>query len=276
MADEGVAVGVCSWSLQAGSAWELADRVHACGLSAVQLALDPVRTGAMPLPEVTHVFGQRDVRVLSGMMATEGEDYSTLESIRRTGGVVPDETWEANEAAAIGNARIAASLGIRLVTLHAGFVPHEAGTMRRQLVDRLRRIADIFGEHDVKIALETGQESAQTLLELVRELHAHDVGVNFDPANMILYGMGDPVAAVDVLAPYVRQVHIKDAISSETPGEWGQEVRVGDGFVEWDAFFAMLRERNVECDLVIEREAGDDRIHDVRAAVAMLMTRAAG
>ena len=86
--ESAAAVGICSWSLQATTAWELADRVHACGLSAVQLALDPLRTGAMPLPEVTHVFGEHDVRVLSGMMAMEGEDYSTLESIRRTGGVI--------------------------------------------------------------------------------------------------------------------------------------------------------------------------------------------
>jgi sugar phosphate isomerase/epimerase len=260
-------IGVCSWSLLPASAEDLAQRVQATGLDAVQLALDPVRTGVMPVDEVEMQFGAGGIRLLSGMMAMAGEDYSTLDSIRRTGGIAPDATWSANLEAAQENARLAKRLGMRLVTFHAGFVPHHAGDNSRDtLIDRLKRIADVFAASDVQIALETGQENAGTMLALMESLATHHVGVNFDPANMILYGMGDPVSSLDILAPFVRQLHVKDAISSNEPDAWGVEVPVGAGEVDWRSFFDTIRRRGIRADLVIEREAGDRRIEDVRAA----------
>jgi sugar phosphate isomerase/epimerase len=259
---------VCSWSLQPRSARELAERVRAAGLDAVQLALDPIRDGAMPLAEVLDVFARERIAILSGMMAMAGEDYSTLHSIRRTGGVVPAATWAENVAAAASNARLAHALGIRLVTFHAGFVPHDASDPQRAvLLERLSVIARTFAAEGVEVALETGQETAETLAELLAQLEPLRVGVNFDPANIILYGMGDPLAALRRLAPHVRQVHIKDARAAVRPGEWGSEVPVGDGDVDWAAFFALLMEARIEADLVIEREASTTRVADVQMAV---------
>ena len=260
-------LAVCTWSLQPRSVNELVDSVRATGLDAVQLALEPIRTGAMPLDEVRDALGAAGIRIVSGMMQTVGEDYSTLESIRRTGGVVPDETWEVNQAVAEECARIAEALGITLVTFHAGFIPHDAADPRRGvLTERIRHVARVFAGRGVRVALETGQETADTLAELLAELGDTGVGVNFDPANMILYGMGDPVQALRRLAPWVRQVHIKDAIASGRPGEWGTEVPVGEGQVDWAAFFDVLRAAELRVDLVIEREAGNQRVEDVRRA----------
>jgi L-ribulose-5-phosphate 3-epimerase len=259
-------VGVCSWSLQPGSVTELVDRVRATGLSAIQLALDPVRTGVMPLEEVQPALQNAGIAVLSGMMAMVGEDYSTLESIRHTGGVALDGRWPQNRANARDNARIARALGIRLVTFHAGFLPHDVHDPRRRvLLDRVREIAATFREQGVAVALESGQESADTLL-LALDTLGGDVGVNFDPANMILYGMGDPVGALRQLAQLVVQVHIKDAVPPGTPGTWGSEVPVGTGSVDWAAFFAVLAGHGTPPALVIEREAGTDRIADIRTA----------
>jgi len=273
-------IAVCSWSLQAGSVRELAARVRACGLAAVQLALDPVRTGVMPLPELAVALAAAGVDVVSGMMAMAGEDYSTLESIRRTGGVLPNATWGENVTAAAENARRARALGIPLVTFHAGFVPHAAADPHRAvLVERVAQVAAIFAAEGVEVALETGQESPATLLHLLRDLEQLGparVGVNFDPANMILYGMGDPVAALRRLARFVRQVHVKDALPSSRPGEWGTEVPAGEGAVDWAAFFGVLRSERITADLVIEREAGEQRIADVRRARTLLERLRAG
>jgi sugar phosphate isomerase/epimerase len=130
----------------------------------------------------------------------------------------------------------------------------------------VRAIADAFADHGVRVALETGQESAMTMLEALADLGRPEVGVNFDPANMILYGMGDPVAALRLLAGRVAQVHIKDAVPSPTPGRWGSERRAGEGAVEWPAFFGVLAESRLDGDLVIEREGGESRVDDVIAA----------
>jgi sugar phosphate isomerase/epimerase len=96
------------------------------------------------------------------------------------------------------------------------------------------------------------------------------VGVNFDPANMILYGMGDPVAAIRTLAPHVVQVHVKDAVPTAVPGTWGREVVSGTGAVDWTAFLAAVRALPRVVDLVIEREAGPTREADIQSAVALL------
>jgi L-ribulose-5-phosphate 3-epimerase len=262
-------LGVCSWSLRPASVHELCERVTAAGIFAVQLALDPVRRGDWSEEETAAALRRAGIEVLSGMMAMEGEDYSTLESIRRTGGIRPDATWERNLAAARENAALAQRLGVSLVTFHAGFLPHGAGDPERErMIERLSALQIVFGERGIDIALETGQESAETLMEVLKELDSRGtpVGVNFDPANMILYGMGDPVEALWRLAPRVRQIHIKDAHLAATPGQWGREMIVGQGAVQWEAFAAVYREARLSCDLVIEREGGPDRVPDVRAA----------
>ena len=260
-------IAVCSWSLQADSAVELVERLHAVGIDRVQLALDPIRTGAWPEAESLATLSEAGIEVVSGMMGTEGEDYSTLETIRETGGLRLDRHWEANRAAAADNAKLAGRMGLQFVSLHAGFLPEDAGDPERaKLLDRLREIADVFVKEGVAPGFETGQERADTLVEFLRELDRPAVGVNFDPANMILYGMGDPIPALEELAPWVRQVHVKDAVPTKTPGTWGVEVPAGEGEVKWDVFFDVLAARGLDVNLAIEREAGDDRIGDIGRA----------
>jgi sugar phosphate isomerase/epimerase len=94
--------------------------------------------------------------------------------------------------------------------------------------------------------------------------------VNFDPANMILYDKGDPIAALRTLSPYLKQCHIKDGIRTKVPGQWGAEVPAGTGEVNWRAFFATLREIGFEGYCSIEREAGNQRVDDIRTAKAFV------
>lgn len=264
-------VGVCSWSLRCSDEDALAEAILETGVGAAQIALDPIRRGEMTVPGIRDRFDRAGITLLSGMMAMAGEDYSTLASIRATGGVVPAATWPANLAAARENARIASELGIGLITFHAGFVPESVSEGRSIIIDRVRAIAAVFASRDIRVALETGQESAATMLAFLDELDG--AGINFDPANMILYGMGDPVAALEHLAPHVAQIHVKDAVASAQPGEWGREVPVGEGDVDWAAFFAVARALPQPLSLVIEREAGNDRIADVRTAYRLIDSR---
>jgi sugar phosphate isomerase/epimerase len=263
-------IAVCSWSLQAESPAQLVERVRATGASAVQLALTPLVEKPDVWGDCVAALTAADIEIVSGMLETVGEDYSTLETIRVTGGVVPDATWHATRARAVEVAKVAGRHGIRLVTFHAGFIPHEAGAERDGLFARLREIAAIFRAEGSRIAFETGQESAETLAHALDALGDDSIGVNFDPANMILYGMGDPVAAVRALAPRIAQVHIKDALPTKTAGTWGSEVRVGTGAVDWKAFLAAIERVPATIRLAVEREAGDDRVGDIRAALALL------
>ena len=266
-------VAICSWSLQAVNSAELVDRVRATGARAVQLALTPIVEKPDAWGDVFDALAAAGIEVASGMLETVGEDYSTLDTIRVTGGVVPDATWPATRARAAEVAALAGARGISLVTFHAGFIPHEPGAEREKLFGRLREIARLFAAQRARIAFETGQESAETLAHALDALGDPTIGVNFDPANMILYGMGDPVTAVRTLAPRIAQVHIKDALPTKVAGTWGSEVRAGTGAVDWTEFFAALSHVPATIRHAIEREAGDNRVGDIRAAVEMLAAR---
>jgi L-ribulose-5-phosphate 3-epimerase len=264
-------LAVCSWSLQPADPAILVSHLRAIGLARVQLALDPIRENPDVWADALDLFRRNSVTLVSGMFGTVGEDYSTLESIRRTGGVVPDETWDRNWRNIQANAALAAKLGLKLVTFHAGFLPHDESDPRfARLLDRVRRIGDLFGGLGIQLGFETGQETAETLRAFLTILNRPNVGVNFDPANMILYDKGDPLEALRVLAPWLKQCHIKDATRTKTPGAWGAEVVAGTGEVNWREFFSALDELNFEGNLCLEREAGDQRAADLRAAKAMV------
>jgi sugar phosphate isomerase/epimerase len=263
-------LAACSWSLRTESPDALADALGRCGIDAVQLALVPCVEHPATWGDAIARLRARGIAVVSGMLATVGEDYSTLESIERTGGVRPAETWARNQELAHATAALAGDAGVPLVTFHAGFLPHDrADRERAAMIDRLRTVADIYAARGVRVAFETGQESADTLLGALADIAHPNVGVNFDPANMILYGMGDPVAALRKLAAHVWQVHVKDAVPTEVPGTWGREVVAGTGAVDWPAFFAAVRALPRPVDLVIEREAGPTREADIRAAAKL-------
>ena len=260
-------LAVCSWSLRPATPRELLAHLQTTGLRRVQLALDPLREAPSGWGEATKLFQQNDVTIVSGMAACVGEDYSTLDRIRETGGITPDATWEQNWRNFEALATLARQLELPLVTFHAGFLPHEKSDPNyRKIQHRLGQIADLFHGRGIAIALETGQETAATLRMVLLQLNRQNLGVNFDPANMILYDKGDPVEAVRQLGPWIRQVHLKDARRTRVPGTWGEEVRLGTGEVNWPEFFAALREMKFVGDLCIEREAGEQRAEDIRAA----------
>ena len=260
-------LAVCSWSLQANHPEELVQKLRATGLSRVQLALDPLRESPKIWADTEKLFRENHITVVSGMVGCIGEDYSTLDSIRLTGGIAPDATWEQNLKNIRACATIAKKMGLKLVTFHAGFLPaDESHPTFAKMLQRLDEVADIFMVQNILLGLETGQETAPELAALLHKLNHPNIGVNFDPANMLLYDKGDPVKALHTLAPWIRQVHIKDAKRTRVPGTWGDEVPVGTGEVDWRAFFSTFKHVIFNVNLAIEREYGNNRVADIRLA----------
>jgi L-ribulose-5-phosphate 3-epimerase len=267
-------IGVCSWSLQSTGAEDLRDKVKMIGLSTVQLGLTAHRGDHGVWTGVKEILGEAGISIVSGMFSTIGEDYSTPETIKVTGGIVPDQYWEENWELARNAAATAQEMGLACVMTHAGFLPHEASDPNfEKLIGRIIEIARMFADHGLTLNLETGQESAETLLAFIGELrdrNVANVAVNFDPANMIMYDMDEPIEALRQLAPHVRGVHVKDAIRTSVKGEWGAEVVVGTGQVDWSAFVSVLADADFKGAYIFEREAGDDRIGDISKGVQAL------
>ncbi len=264
-------LAVCSWSLQPTSPQDLLAKLQQTGVRRVQLALDPLRDEPATWGQTPQLLRQAGIDIASGMFGCVGEDYSTLETIRVTGGIAPDATWEQNWKNIQATAELAQQLNLKLVTFHAGFLPHEARDPNfAKLKQRLVQTADAFHARGIALGLETGQETAAVLSDFLRQLGKSNVGVNFDPANMLLYDKGNPIEALRTLGPWIRQVHIKDARRTKIPGTWGEEVVAGTGEVDWPAFFATLGQVGFQGDLCIEREAGNQRVADIRAAREMI------
>jgi L-ribulose-5-phosphate 3-epimerase len=260
-------LAVCSWSLRPTSPQNLIDQLAGIGISRVQIALDPLRENPAVWGSLPELCAKHGISFISGMIGTVGEDYSTLESIKRTGGVVPDATWDENWRNLQATVPIAKKLGLKLITFHAGFLPHETSDPSfKKLLQRITQIADLFSAAGIELGFETGQETAEALSVFLQHLKKPGVGVNFDPANIILYGKDEPISSLRILGPWLKQCHIKDATKTKTPGTWGEEVVVGSGQVDWKAFFQTAEQLGFKGDYAIEREAGEQRAADIKTA----------
>ncbi len=267
-------LGVCSWSLQATGPEDLAQKVNALGLKKVQLGLTPHRDDPGTWEGTQQILGESGIQVVSGMFSTVGEDYSTPDAIRITGGIVPDQHWEENQQLARAAIELGQQMGVKLVSTHVGFLPHDSNDPDfEKLCGRVRCLAQMAAEADGFLLLESGQESAATLLSLLDLLAQQgtcNVTVNFDPANMLLYDMDEPIEALARLAPRTQQVHVKDAHRPTVKGQWGEEVVVGTGSVDWTAFVRILAEADFSGDYIFEREAGEDRVGDIAKGIEAL------
>jgi sugar phosphate isomerase/epimerase len=273
MAIEPLAIGVCSWSLQVKSVPELKRLLDRLGVSVVQIACGDPHHAAWEegdrLPEAARAAG---FQMTGAMLGFPGEDYTTPQTIQRTGGFGdPATRGERLERFRWALDRTRA-LGLTDLMLHAGFLPEPSDPDRKPFLDTLGRVSALAAEKGITVAFETGQESADLLRRTLDELKCPNLKVNFDPANMLLYDKGDPLRAVEILGPDIRSVHVKDANRPTTPGTWGEEVPLGEGQVNIRAFVQTLKKVGYRGLLCIEREVGDQegRLRDVAHGIRYL------
>jgi sugar phosphate isomerase/epimerase len=226
-------------------------------------------------PQWRDALAAANFRVFTVFAAYRGESYADIPTVQSTVGFVPPATRDERERRTIAVSDFAAVIGVPGIATHIGFVPESTEHPDYLPVrDMVRRICDHAATHKQTFALETGQEPAHVLLAFLNDVDRSNLGINFDPANMILYGAGDPIEALGILSPRVITVHCKDGDWPEQgkPGTLGKERALGAGSVGIGAFLAKLREIGYAGPLSIEREASDPvrRMHDIRAAVALL------
>lgn len=206
----------------------------------------------------------------------EGESYADIPTVKRTIGLVPLET-RAERLAEIKEIADFASgeMGIKVIGMHLGFIPEEKNDPQFDDVRAItQEVCDHLKKNSQALHLETGQESSAGLLQFIEAVGRDNLFVNFDPANMILYGSGEPIAALKHVGRYVRSVHCKDAKWAANPGqEWGQEVPLGEGDVGMENYLRTLDEIGYIGPLTIERETPENpeqQKADIGQAVKLL------
>jgi len=276
---EPLAIGVCSWSLQVKSVAELKGFTDRLGIDVVQIACgDPHHASwdegdALPAAALAAGF-----RLSGAMLGFPGEDYTSPATIEKTGGFGDPATRpERLERFQWALARTKA-LGLTDLMLHAGFLPAVGAPERSAFLDTLARVANLGAAAGVTVSFETGQESASLLRRTLDDLKSPNLKVNFDPANMLLYDMDDPLEVIDLLAPDIRSVHVKDATRPPRPGVWGEEVPLGRGQTNTKGFVKALQRVGYRGPLCIEREVGtqEERFRDIEHGVRFLRECLAG
>lgn len=217
--------------------------------------------------------GVQTTVVFSGF---DGETYESIQRTAETVGLVPEATRKQRAAEFRSVSDFAKYLGCPIVALHIGFVPAPSTDSYKDLIATTRDLLDYVKANGQALHLETGQESADHLLHFIADVGRDNLFINFDPANMILYGTGDPIEALKKVGHLVRSVHCKDGTwaKPEVRGkEWGRETPLGEGDVGMETFLRTLKEIGYTGPLTIEREIPHDPVRqkaDIGKAVSLL------
>jgi L-ribulose-5-phosphate 3-epimerase len=273
MAIEPLSIGVCSWSLQVTSIPELKQFMDKLGITVVQIACgDPHHASWSEGEEMPAAAAKAGFQMSGSMLGFPGEDYTTPQTIEKTGGFGDPSTRPERLERFKWGLKRTKQLGLSDMMLHAGFIPEIESVARKPFLDTLAQVSELARQAGITIAFETGQESATLLRRTLDDLKCSNLKVNFDPANMLLYDKDEPLKVLDLLAPDIRSVHLKDANRPKMKGNWGEEVPLGRGQTNTKEFVKALKRAGYRGPLCIEREVGTqlERFQDIEHGVRFL------
>lgn len=233
-------------------------KVRRLGFSTCQLSVGMAPAElAGPIRDAMRKYS---IEITALMTLGEGRMVWDLRDGPLTVGLVPRDT-RANRVEALQRASdLAKACGVSAVHTHCGFIPENPNNpLYPEVVKVVRDVAAYIGRNGQTFLCETGQETPITLLRLIEDCKLDNIAVNMDMANLILYGKGDPVGALDVLGRYVRGTHAKDGLWPTDPYGLGEETPIGKGDVRFREVFRKLHQLHYTGPVTIEREISGPR-----------------
>ena len=205
-----------------------------------------------------------------------GESYAAIDAVWRTVGYLPAETVDQRVEYSLRCVELTAGIGAPVVTTHMGMLPkdeHDAGHQR--LLRAVTRVAEYCAEKGVRLALETGQETADEMTAFLSKISGLDIGINLDPANLVLYDMDDPLSFARKFADRIISFHAKDGLPPTSPELLGKEVSPGKGQAKVADCVRYLLEHGYQGSFVIENyvkrnDSVEEKIKELRSVKAFL------
>jgi L-ribulose-5-phosphate 3-epimerase len=241
-------------------------KVKELGLPTCQAYIEEFGEGeAAKLTKALEKYG---VEATSIVVGGPGKEVWDFYGGPLTIGLVPQETRAARIVQIKKASDFAKRCGVRAVQTHCGFIPENPN--EPVYTETIGALIDVVGycrKNGQNFRYETGQETPITLVRAMKDVGLDNQGVNFDLANLILYGKANPVDAIEILGPYVQGIHAKDGLWPTNPKELGEEVAIGKGKVDFPRIVARLKEMKYPGAVTIEREiSGPKQMEDVRGA----------
>lgn len=245
-------------------------KVRNLGLPSAQIYVDEFHSGLDS--RLQKALNQHGIEATAVVVGGPGKEIWDFYGGPLTIGIVPRETRAARMAHIRKASDFARSCGIAAVQTHCGFIPENPNDpIYKEAVTAIRELAEYCRRNGQNLRYETGQETPITLVRTIRDVGTDNQGVNFDLANLILYGKANPLDAIDVLGPYVQGIHAKDGLWPTDPAKLGEEVPIGKGKVDFARIIARLKKIQYGGAVTIEREiSGPQQMEDVRAAKTYL------
>lgn len=251
---------------------EALEAVRLLGLNTIQVSkLDDRFYTHEGAEDFRGLLSKAGISASAVVIVFDGESYRDVPAVLSTVGFRPSELVEKRLEYSLKCVDFARALGVDTVTLHMGFLPsHEADPAYQRLLASVREVAAYGAERGVTLSLETGQETGDELARFLDKIPEHRVGVNFDFANLVLYGLDDSPAALLRLLDRVTSVHVKDGLPPAKPDALGIEVRLGEGAAKVRECLEILHQDGFEGPLVIEnytwRQLGTEPVEELRRA----------
>jgi len=249
------------------------ETVRSLGIPTCQMSVPPENWWSEDRIKLIRKSAQeKEMKITSLICGFEGESYRDIPTIKRTVGLLNPSTREKRVEKVLLVSDFARKVGVKVLQAHIGFIPEDRNDPDyKGLVQAVRKIADHCKENSQSFSLETGQEPARVLLRFIEDVDRQNLGINFDPANMLLYDADEPIEALGILGKYVIGVHCKDGKRPERKGELGREYPLGEGDVGIEEFIGKLKEIGYVGPLTIEREiAGEKQREDILKAKRLL------
>ena len=245
------------------------------GFSSCQLSCwEPERYTDEAAEQVLALIARYGVRISTVWCGWSGPKQWNFTEGPVTLGLVPAQYRETRVRELLAGSDFARKLRVGQIATHVGFIPEDPNDPQYgEVVAAVRTVAARCRENGQYFLFETGQETPVTLLRLIGDVGLDNLGVNFDPANLLLYGKANPVDALGVIGKYVRDVHAKDGCYPTDGRTLGRETALGDGQVNFPALIRGLRALGYDGAITIEREIdGDRQIADICKAKELLLS----
>jgi len=245
-------------------------KVHDLGLPTCQVFVDEI--DSVLAGRLRQALDKYQTEATSLVVGGPGKEVWDFYDGPLTIGLVPRETRELRIAHIKKASDFAKQCGIDALQTHCGFIPENANDpIYKETIAAMHEVVAYCKRNGQNFRYETGQETPITLVRAIQDVGLDNQGVNFDLANLILYGKANPVDAIELLAPYIQGIHAKDGLWPTNPRKLGEEVPIGKGKVDFPRIIARLKEINYRGAVTIEREiSGPQQVEDVRAAKAYL------
>ena len=257
---------------------EAMQAVRELDIPTVQIGYSPSLDNETGIAAIQDACTETGIEITTVFCGFAGESYADIPTVQATVGLVPPTTRAERLQVTERIAAFAHRLGVVRVAAHIGFVPEEAAdSLYAEIVQTVQAVCDHLAHSGQTFALETGQETALGLRRFIEEVNRENLRVNFDPANMILYGKDQPIPALDVLMPWIDGVHCKDGRWPTQPGQLGEETPLGMGDVDLTRWLERLLTLGYRGPLTIEREiSGEEQRRDIVAGRDLLRGLLAG